>query len=222
MLIFEAHARLLIVVHGVIGAALVAVSTHLAVWTWRIRKNPHFRRGALRFAAICAALYALELILGNVLYPTYKIRVRAEFLDNPQAISRDLASRATAGARIAEAAPAIPEAAPAAPDSAPAAPGANTARAAPGANTARAVPPEMREATIRRNRTIARIFDVKEHLVALGLALALACPVLLWAADPSAERRTVATTARVLTLLVAAITWFAALVGLTITTIRSV
>lgn len=215
MLIFEAHARLLIVVHGVIGAALVAVSTHLAVWTWRIRKNPHFRRGALRFAAICAALYALELILGNVLYPTYKIRVRAEFLDNPQAISRDLASRATAGARIAEAAPAIP-------DSAPAAPGANTARAAPGANTARAVPPEVREATIRRNRTIARIFDVKEHLVALGLALALACPVLLWAADPSAERRTVATTARVLTLLVAAITWFAAVVGLTITTIRSV
>ncbi|HET6612497.1 MAG TPA: hypothetical protein VFG83_10925 [Kofleriaceae bacterium] len=206
MLIFEAHARLLIVVHGVIGAALVAVSTHLAVWTWRIRKNPHFRRGALRFAAICAALYALELILGNVLYPTYKIRVRAEFLDNPQAISRDLASRATAGARIAEAAPAIPDSAP----------------AAPGANTARAVPPEVREATIRRNRTIARIFDVKEHLVALGLALALACPVLLWAADPSAERRTVATTARVLTLLVAAITWFAAVVGLTITTIRSV
>lgn len=199
MLVFEEHARLLLVAHAVVGAALVAVSTHLAVWAWRLRKRPRYRRSAPWFAAVAAILYVLQLFLGNFLYPTYKIRVRAEYLDNPQAIARDVASRQTARAQI---------------DKLAGVPGAGARD--PAALTA------AKDEAISEARRAARIFDIKEHLVGLALPLALACPALLWAAARAANRRIFENTALAFALLVAAVTWFAALVGLVVTSIRSV
>lgn len=118
MVFGEASARWWLLVHLFVGGALVASTTHLAVWLWRRRY-----KGARTFAAICAALYVAAFALGNVIYPVYKVNVRVGYLDS------------------ATASPDLP----------------TTAR-------------------------IARWFDVKEHVAALGLpvALALLAILLVW------------------------------------------
>jgi hypothetical protein len=177
VIFLESQARWLLVLHGVLGAAVVATTTHLAVWSWRLRRGEKRRaRGAVWLATVGASLCLVQFVAGNLLYPVYKVRVRAEYFDSPPAVAADAQAR--------------------------------RARSLGGA--APAAPPPRLEAT-------SRLFDVKEHAVALGLALAVAAAflarharegtgdLLLWCALGSA-----------------ACAWAGGVIGLWVTSFRSV
>lgn len=101
MVAFEEHARAWLVVHAVLGAATVAVATHLVVWIRGYGRGRFGRHRAARgFAAVALCLYAAEFLVGNVLYPSYKVRVRAEYLDLPSAVADDIAARRKARALV--------------------------------------------------------------------------------------------------------------------------
>jgi hypothetical protein len=94
VLFLESHARLLLVVHAALGAALVAASTHLVVWMrGYLRGRFERRRAVRRFSLIAVALFGLNYTVGNLVYPTYKVRVRAGYLENPSAVEADLRAR---------------------------------------------------------------------------------------------------------------------------------
>jgi len=91
---FEENARLLLVAHAVLGAALVAASTHLVVWMRGYLRGKYTRRPAVRrFSIISVVLFGLAFTAGNMAYPTYKVRVRAAYLENPSAVEADLRER---------------------------------------------------------------------------------------------------------------------------------
>ena len=193
MIAFEEHARLLLVVHAVLGAALVAAATHLVVWTWSLARGRHGRhRGARRFAWITAALFAVELLAGLVLYPSYKVRVRLEYLDEPVAIAEARRAAAEARARV-------------------------EGRLPPSARSA--APPPADPGRLAR---ASRWFDVKEHGVAVGLALALALAVILSSWSPRRDGDAIAPAVAGMALAAAALVWLAAVVGLWVTSYRSI
>ena len=96
---FEDSARLLLVLHAVVGAATVAVSTHLAVWmrSW-LRGKYTRRRAVIRFAWLSLALFAATFLLGNLGYPIYKVKVRSAYLENPIALAAETETREEAAA----------------------------------------------------------------------------------------------------------------------------
>jgi hypothetical protein len=84
---FEAQARLLLVLHAILGAGTVATSTHLVVWLrGYLRGKPQRRRAVRRFAWISLVLFGLTFLVGNLGYPIYKVRVRTGYLENPPAV----------------------------------------------------------------------------------------------------------------------------------------
>src|SRR5688572_1101859 len=76
----DAAARWLLILHAVLGAALVAGATHWLVWLLKVRRQPARIKGVRRFSLIAMALYAATMLAGLVLYPTYKARVKLEYL----------------------------------------------------------------------------------------------------------------------------------------------
>jgi hypothetical protein len=70
--------RILLVLHAISAAVLVASATHHLIWSLRRR----FTLDRL-FAATAAVAYASTFALGLVMYPTYKVRVRIEYFDQP-------------------------------------------------------------------------------------------------------------------------------------------
>jgi len=94
VIFLEAHARAWLIVHAVVGAALVASATHFVIWARDAWSGKAARwRGVRRFATITLALYVAAFALGNLLYPTYKVRVRLEYLDEATALSKDAQAR---------------------------------------------------------------------------------------------------------------------------------
>jgi hypothetical protein len=97
VLFLEPLARPLLVCHGIAAAVLVGATTHQLLWC---RHYLYQRYGQVkaerRFATIAACAYLTTFVLGNLLYPTYKVRVRAEYFDNPPAIADELKLRASA------------------------------------------------------------------------------------------------------------------------------
>jgi hypothetical protein len=204
LIAWEAHGRLLLVVHTVLAAALVAVTTHLVVYMRGFLRGRWQRRRAVRrFAVLALLLYAGAFTVGNLLYPQYKVRVRTEYLDSQGAIAADLQARAAAAAQARDhhlrATGALPAAAP------------------PPAASAR----DPLAATLVTTR-VARWFDIKEHWAALGLALALAtCAILLtWPAESGEV--VAARVAFGLALALCLVSWLAALVGIVVTSFRPV
>ena len=175
---FESHARLLLVLHAILGAATVAASTHLVVWLrGYLKGKPQRKRAVRRFAWISLTLFALTFVAGNLGYPTYKVRVRTGYLENPPAV----------------------------------------AAAMPGKQAA-----EIEERYDRTSR-MARWFDVKEHWVSLGLVLTLACLVILRRWEPSGpEESAIAPLVFAMAATAAATAWFAALVGLFVSSYRAI
>src|SRR5579872_4490896 len=105
MLFLESLARPLLLVHAVSAAVLVGVTTHHLLWARHYaRKNFGRIRQERLFALVAAVAFVFTFLLGNVLYPTYKVRVRAEYFDNPQAIADELKLR-TAGHQTTHAVP---------------------------------------------------------------------------------------------------------------------
>jgi hypothetical protein len=139
----DSAARWLLVLHTGLGVAAVGASTRLFVV---LRRGP-----ALRLAWIVVALMAAAFVAGAVMYPTYKVEVRAAYLENPAAVTAAAVAHDRELAHVA-------------------------AR-----EHAEAPEPAQTITLVHRAAQMARWFDVKEHWVALGLlaALALACMLLV-------------------------------------------
>jgi hypothetical protein len=196
VIFLEEHARFWLIVHGVVGAALVAAATHLAVWTWPLLAGKPGRWKATRlFSLIVFLLYTAEFTLGNLIYPVYKVRVRVEYFDEPAALRADSEARAEVTALV------------------------ETRR------TGHEVPVLRTDAP--RLSNVSRVFDIKEHWVALGIPLTLALLVLVRVFDPRrdaawAGARVVSHAIVLLALAVAATSWIGLLVGLYVTSFRSI
>ncbi len=192
-------ARWLLIAHGVLAAAAVAATTHWCVWLWPFTRGRFPKLPAVkRFGIIAMALYLVAMAGGLLLYPTYKARVKLEFLTSAPAVLEDAAARVHAAEELA-------------------------ARAA--GRPARALDPGVvlhatRDAPDRADK-VARWFDVKEHWVAVGLLLGLAAMAALLAWDPRRDGRGPLTFVVLGALGTCAVTWLAAIVGLMTTATRS-
>ena len=195
MTFLEGAARPLLVLHAVLGAATIAVATHLVLWTRKALRGEGRRLAGLRwFGAVLFGLFALQFAAGNLLYPTYKVRVRGELLDLPHAALEDLRVRAAARAELLA--------------------HEGRAEAPPGA------PPQADEPT--QLPRVARLFDVKEHLVALALPFAFAVCMLAFAWKPDRDGSAAGRLLLGCALVVAATVWFAGIVGVVVASYRAV
>ncbi len=213
-MLFENYSVLLLVGHAASALACVALTTHLFLWLRRWSRGAKNHGSVRRFALWAFAAYGTTMLLGMALYPTYKVRVRAEYLDNPSAISRAAEEQANA-ARLAEArnreSRRFRSGAAGTPESLP------------------ALSPEDREAiaiaadrSTTRGAKLVRWFDVKEHWSALGIILAGSLALLLWVAPSEKPQRPVTRIILALALASSLITWFAATIGIIVTAARSV
>ncbi|GAB4540663.1 MAG: hypothetical protein Tsb0020_53850 [Haliangiales bacterium] len=216
MLFAEEHAGWLLVLHTICAGALVAATTHLVVWMRGFaRSRPGRIRAVRKFAFICAALYVSAMILGNLMYPVYKVRVRVEYLEQPGAVVRDGELRREVAARALESHRALMSAG-----------GQDENGPAPGlegvAGAAGAAERERAAERPRRAAKLARWFDVKEHWAALGCALMLGCALALRAWDPKRHSAAVAPILFLMALGSCAATWLAAIVGIAVSGYRAV
>ncbi len=139
-------------------------------------------KGERRFALITACAFVSTFVLGNILYPTYKVRVRAEFFDNAIAVGDEI--------RLREA----------------------QHKVAPPAATTPILPSLSR---------VSRLFDVKEHWVALGCGASLLLLLLSRLAHPREQPQTLILYLG-LALLVCGTAWCGAIVGLITASFRAV
>ena len=221
MLFAEEHARLLLVAHAIIGAAIVAVSTHLVVWMRGFPRGRFQRVQATRkFAMISASLFVLSLLLGNAIYPVYKVRVRAEYLEQAGAVVRDYRERQVTRGQIESRHRASEAGGPGG-----SGPSNVSSNDQPAGSASQMSEPHMLAQTAylpRQTAKVARWFDVKEHWAALGTALALACMALLLSWNPKKHSRAVAPIAFLMALGAAFSAWLAAIIGIVTTSYRSI
>jgi hypothetical protein len=179
VIFLEGSARALLVFHAVAAAVLVASTTHHVVWLRGYFRRDFSRyKGERRFALIAAIAFACTFLLGNLMYPTYKVRVRAEYFDNPAAVAEDLRQRESQQkSQIQEAPPSL--------------------------------------------QPIARLFDIKEHWVALGCLASLLLLLLSRVAHPRNQQTTLVLYLG-LALFACSAAWFGAIVGLVTASFRSV
>lgn len=189
----EAAARWVLVLHTALGVAAVGAATHLVIWLRRYIRGQHGRRKAVvRFAWIVLLLQVGAFIAGNAMYPTYKVEVRAAYLENAAAITADRAIRERELERVTAREGAEPIAAPA------------TAE------------------IVRRAAGAARWFDIKEHWISLGILVSLALLVLLRLWDPKRDGTAIGSVVLTLGTIAAGTIWFGAIVGVLTASWRAV
>jgi hypothetical protein len=185
-------ARWLLVAHGIVAAAAVAATTHWCVWIWPFARGTYKRvPAAKRFGIIAMSLYLAAALGGMFLYPTYKVRVKLEFLTSTQAVLDDASARMHVAEEVRARAAGVP----------------------PRTLDPAAVLRASRDAPAHADK-IARWFDVKEHWVALGLLLGLGTMAVLLAWDPRRDGRGPLPFVLLGALSTCAVTWLAAIVGL--------
>jgi hypothetical protein len=184
VLFLESIARALLLAHAISAGVLVASTTHHLVWCRGYPFGQFGRaQGERRFALIAACAFVITFLLGNLMYPTYKVRVRAEYFDNPTAIAEDTRLRLEQHKAV---------------------------------GVAPASPPRVPSLS-----PVARLFDIKEHWVALGLASSLLLLLLSRVAHPSEERRVLPLYLG-LSAIACGTAWWGAIVGLMTASFRSV
>ncbi len=180
----ETAARWLLVLHTALGAATVAAATHLVVWMRGYRRGDFARHRAVRkFAWIVVALFGGAFVAGNAMYPTYKVEVRAAFLEDASAITGDAELRAREARRVAVREGAVPSVA--------------------------APTPEL----VHRAAAAARWFDMKEYWLVLGLAVAAAVALIAALWDPREGGAVIAPLVLALATIAAATAWLGAIIG---------
>ncbi|HZS42533.1 MAG TPA: hypothetical protein VFF06_37140 [Polyangia bacterium] len=185
MLFLENFARPLLIVHAVAAAVLVGATTHHLLWSRHYlfgRFNTY--KGERTFAWVAAAAFVTTFLVGNLLYPTYKVRVRAEYFDSPQAVAAESALRTQQHQVSRVAVAGAPE----------------------------------RGLTLT---SVARLFDIKEHWVAIGCAASLVLLVLSRRAHPKDHPR-VLWLYLGLSATACGAAWFGAVVGLLTASYRAV
>ena len=80
--LLEGLGRPLLLLHAVTGMTATFAATHHAVYSWLSARGPR-RSGPLRrFGWIAPLAVCLQILLGLLLYPTYRVRVRSAHLDH--------------------------------------------------------------------------------------------------------------------------------------------
>src|SRR5574337_2212494 len=98
----ETAARWLLVLHTGLGVAAVGASTHLVLWLRRyVRGEAGRRRAVVKFAWLVLVLELGALACGNLMYPTYKVEVRAAYLEDPAGIAAVVQAHERELARLA-------------------------------------------------------------------------------------------------------------------------
>jgi hypothetical protein len=189
----EAAARWVLLLHTALGAAAVGAATHLVLWSRGFLRGSFGRLPAVRrFAWIVLVLQLLAFAAGNVMYPTYKVEVRAAYLENSEAIANQEAAHQRQLARLA----------------------AREGQRPP--------EPSVTGELVRRAARAARWFDVKEHWVALGILASLALVLTLGFWDPRTTGRELAPVVVGLAAIIAGTIWLGALIGVATATWRAV
>jgi hypothetical protein len=189
----ETAARWTLVLHTALGVAAVGAATHLVIWLRRYARGQFGRRrSVIRFAWIVLALQVGAFVAGNVMYPTYKVEVRAAYLENASAIAADEAIRARELERVAAREGTEPRQRPATVD------------------------------MVRRAAAAARWFDIKEHWISIGILTMLALLVVLTTWDPRRDGTTIAPVVTVLATLTAGTVWLGAVIGVLTASWRAV
>lgn len=81
-LFLEQSAQPLLVLHGLLAGLCVGLLVHHAVWVSGPRwHTPHRRRQARRFLQLGALTTVCVLVLGLLIYPVYRVRVREAFFE---------------------------------------------------------------------------------------------------------------------------------------------
>ena len=97
----DAAARCLLVLHTALGVSAVAAGTHLVVWLRRyLRGQAGRRRAVVKFAWLFLGLQLAAFVAGNAMYPTYKVEVRAAYLESAPAVAEAHDAHARQLARI--------------------------------------------------------------------------------------------------------------------------
>jgi hypothetical protein len=189
----ESAARWLLVLHTALGVAAVGAATHLVLWLRRVLRGELGRlRAVRRFAWLVLVLQLAAFAAGNAMYPTYKVEVRAAYLENATAIVADQESHQRALERVAT------------------------------RDGARARAPTATGEIVRRAAAAARWFDVKEHWIALGILAALGLALVLGFWDPRRGGRELAPVILGLAAIVAATLWLGAVIGVMTASWRAV
>jgi hypothetical protein len=189
----EAAARWLLVLHTALGVAAVGAATHLVVWSRGVLRGEHGRlRAVRRFAWLVLALQLAAFAAGNIMYPTYKVEVRAAYLENSVAIVAEQDGHQRALERVA-------------------------AR-----EGARALAPTTTGELVQRAAAAARWFDIKEHWIALGILGSLGLVLVLGFWDPRAGGRELGPVIFGLAVIVAATLWLGAVIGVLTASWRAV
>lgn len=192
----QEYARWLLVLHTALAVAAVGAATHLALWMrfyWRGQLGRH--KAIRRFAVITLALHFSAFVAGNVIYPTYRIAVRAEYLEVPTALAAELAQKAEARARSLH----LDE------------------KEAALLDTSEA----SRARVIDAGKAV-RWFDVKEHWLALGLFLSAGLTLLLLRWDPRRDGMAIAPIAMGMAICAALTLWAGAIIGVLTSAWRAV
>jgi hypothetical protein len=99
----EPFARVLVIAHGVAAAVLCGAATHLALSVGgRLRGRAPWRREPA-ITATAAGAYLVTVALGLAVYPTYRVRVRAEYLDSPRAVQAEARAKEAVRAELTHA-----------------------------------------------------------------------------------------------------------------------
>jgi cell division protein FtsB len=189
----EAAARWMLVLHTAVGVAAVGSATHLVIWLRKyVRGQSGRRRAVLRFAWLVLALQLGAFVAGNVMYPTYKVEVRAAYLENAGAITAAEQAKARELEKLA-------------------------AR-----ESAERHEPSATVEIVKRAAQAARWFDVKEHWVALGVFTMAALILILSLWSPKGDGDVIAPIVMSLAVVVAGTVWLGAIVGVLTASWRAV
>ena len=189
----ESAARWVLLLHTALGVAAVGAVTHLVLWMrgyLRGRFDRH--RAVVKFAWLAFALHGAAFLAGNVMYPTYKVEVRAAYLENAGAVLGERVAHERELDKIA---------------------------AREGTT---AYERDATGDMVRRAAKTARWFDVKEHWVALGLIASGGLVLLLMFWDPKRDGAALAPVAFGLACVIAGTVWLAAIVGVLTASWRAV
>lgn len=189
----ESAARWVLVLHTALGVAAVGAATHLVIWLRKyLRGQSGRRRSVIRFAWIVLALQLGAFVAGNAMYPTYKVEVRAAYLENASAITADQAARTRELERVA---------------------------AREGIEPAQ---PTATAEIVRRAAAAARWFDIKEHWISLGIFVSLALLIVLYRWNPGSDGRAIGPVILTLGVIAAGTIWLGAVIGVLTASWRAV
>ncbi len=189
----ESAARWMLVLHTALGVAAVGAATHLVIWMRKLARGEYGRyRAVKKFAIISLVLHALAFLAGNVMYPTYKVEVRAAYLENESAVIESVLAHQREVDVVA-----VREHAP-------------------------TVQPTATSDLVMRAAKAARWFDVKEHWIALGLFASAGLVLILMFWNPKRDGAALSPIALGLSIVVAGTVWMGAIIGILTASYRAV